>query len=72
MTVSKEQKGSSWLQILIRTFVSIGLMVWLISMMDWKQALQVIKEGSPLYLVSSFYRHPNNSVYKYMEVEAVN
>lgn len=54
MTVSNEQKGSSWLQILIRTFVSIGLMVWLISMMDWEQALEVIKEGSPLYLAAAF------------------
>jgi glycosyltransferase 2 family protein len=54
MTVSTEQKRTSWLQVLIRTFVSIGLMVWLIGMMDWKQALQMIKEGSPLYLVVAF------------------
>ena len=29
-------------------------MVWLITMMDWDEALQMIKEGSPFYLVVAF------------------
>ena len=41
MTNIKEGKAKTSLQSIVRTCVSIGLMIWLISMMDWEQALEL-------------------------------
>jgi glycosyltransferase 2 family protein len=51
---SKENKVKSYLQLLIRFIVSVGLMVWLVTMIDWDEAFRIMKEGSPFYFVLAF------------------
>ena len=54
MKKSKENKVKSYLQLLIRFIVSVGLMVWLVTMIDWDEAFRIMKEGSPFYFVLAF------------------
>ena len=54
MEKSKENKVKSYLQLLIRFIVSVGLMVWLVTMIDWDEAFHTMKEGSPFYFVLAF------------------
>ena len=54
MKKSKENKVKSYLQLLIRFIVSAGLMVWLVTMIDWDEAFRIMKEGSPFYFVLAF------------------
>jgi glycosyltransferase 2 family protein len=51
---SKENKVKSYLQLLIRFIVSVGLMVWLVTMIDWDEAFRIMKEGSPIYFLLAF------------------
>jgi uncharacterized protein (TIRG00374 family) len=51
---SKENKIKSYLQLLTRFIVSAGLMVWLVTMIDWDEAFHIMKEGSPFYFVLAF------------------
>ncbi|WP_338471716.1 lysylphosphatidylglycerol synthase transmembrane domain-containing protein [Niallia sp. XMNu-256] len=51
---SIENKVKSYLQLLIRFIVSVGLMVWLVTMIDWDEAFQMMKEGSPFYFFLAF------------------
>ena len=51
----KEEKVKSRLQLLIRIVVSTRLMYWLITMIDWEEALQTMKGGSPFYFVAAFF-----------------
>ena len=54
MEKSKENKVKSYLQLLTRFIVSVGLMVWLVTMIDWDEAFHIMKEGSPFYFVLAF------------------
>ena len=54
MEKSKENKVKSYLQLLTRLIVSVGLMVWLVTMIDWDEAFRIMKEGSPFYFVLAF------------------
>jgi glycosyltransferase 2 family protein len=50
----KEDKVKSYLQLLIRFTVSTGLLVWIVTMIDWDEAFRTMKEGSPFYFVLAF------------------
>ena len=50
----KEEKIKSRLQLFMRIAVSVGLMVWLVKMIDWDEAFRIMKEGSPFYFVLAF------------------
>lgn len=55
MEKGRENKVKSYLQLLIRLIVSGGLMVWLVTMIDWDEAFQIMKEGSPFYFILAFF-----------------
>ncbi len=52
--VQQERKGLAKIQLVLRFIVSASLMTWLIYMIQWDKALQLIKEGSPLFFVAAF------------------
>lgn len=54
MPQSETKKRSSRLQLALRILVSVGLMIYLIRMIDWKEALEIIKGGSFLYIAGAF------------------
>ena len=55
MTNTKEGKAKTSLQLIVRIVVSTGLMVWLITMIDWDEAFGVMREGSHLiFFVAAF------------------
>ena len=54
MTNTKEGKAKTRLQLIVRIVVSTGLMVWLVTMIDWEEAFRVMREGSPSYFVVAF------------------
>lgn len=54
MSNAKEGKGKTRLQLILRIVLSTGLMAWLITMIDWDEALSVMREGSPSYFVAAF------------------
>ncbi|MBM4762970.1 lysylphosphatidylglycerol synthase transmembrane domain-containing protein [Bacillus sp. B15-48] len=49
-----KEKGNSKLQMIVKLAVSSILMVWLFTMIDWQEALHVMQEGSPFYLLIAF------------------
>jgi uncharacterized protein (TIRG00374 family) len=51
---TKAEKVKSRLQLLIRIVVSMGLLVWLITKIDWNEAFETMKEGSPFYFILAF------------------
>ncbi|WP_071396538.1 lysylphosphatidylglycerol synthase transmembrane domain-containing protein [Bacillus tuaregi] len=54
MSHEKIEKAKSRIQLILRMAVSAGLMVWLMLMIEWEEALRVMKEGSPLFLCAAF------------------
>lgn len=54
MTGPKEQKGIPFLQLALKISISAGLMIWLINMIEWKQALNMMQEGSLLFFGAAF------------------
>lgn len=54
MKKSKEDKVKSYLQLLTRFTVSAGLMVWLVTMINWDEAFRTMKEGCPFYFILAF------------------
>lgn len=54
MTLEKKKKLSPKLQLIIRFVVSGGLIFYLFNMIDWKEALEVMKGGSFLYIAAAF------------------
>lgn len=54
MKETKAEKVKSRLQLFIRIVVSVGLLVWLITMIDWNEAFETMKAGSPFYFILAF------------------
>lgn len=54
MSLKRQRKYSSKWPFALRIIVSTGLMLYLIQMIDWKEALIVIEEGSFLYIGAAF------------------
>lgn len=54
MSAKSQRKLSPQWQLAIRLIVSAALMVYLIQMINWKEAFIIIKEGSFLYIFAAF------------------
>jgi len=54
MSTTTEERAKSRFQLIFRMAVSAGLMIWLMLMIEWDEALRVMKEGSPLFLWAAF------------------
>lgn len=54
MSAKSQRKLSPQWQLTIRLIVSAALMVYLIQMINWKEAFIIIKEGSFLYIFAAF------------------
>lgn len=54
MKASKGRKGIPFVQLVLRISISTSLIIWLFKMIEWDQALQMMKEGSLLFLVAAF------------------
>lgn len=50
----KQNKNTPLAKQVIRACISMALMIWLFTMIDWREALHAMKEGSPFYFVLAF------------------
>jgi glycosyltransferase 2 family protein len=54
MKQATNREKNPFVPTLLKLIISTCLMIWLLQMIEWEQALQVIQEGSLFYLVAAF------------------
>ena len=66
--MATRRKSSFTPQLVIRFIISASLIVYLINMIDWKVALEMIKEGSLFYFTGSLYHDTINGYFQRLEM----